>query len=286
MAGQPEKSSRGTTLEPPLKRDRKPWLAFTWAVPISLVGGLMGLGGAEFRLPVLAGPLGYLAKQVVPLNLAISLVTVTVALLIRGQTLSMAGLVPFRPVLASLIAGAMITAYLGATWVRHISNERLERTILVLLVSIGIALLIEAFLPQSFPGLIPAVLAWQVPAGVLFGLAIGLVSSVLGVAGGELIIPTLIFAFGVDIRSAGTGSLIVSLPTVLIGLIRYARSRAFSDPQALRQTVLPMGIGSVIGAIMGGLLVGIISPAVLKFGLGLILIVSAVRVFAHTQGHN
>ncbi|NMF83699.1 TSUP family transporter [Nodosilinea sp. P-1105] len=72
---------------------------------------------------------------------------------------------------------------------------------------------------------------------------------------------------------------------VLIGLIRYARSRVFSDPQALRQTVLPMGIGSVIGAIIGGLLVGVISPAVLKFGLGLILIVSAVRVFTHTQGH-
>lgn len=268
-----------------LKTDRKPWLAFVWAVPISLLGGLMGLGGAEFRLPVLAGPLGYSAKQAVPLNLAVSLVTIIVALLIRGQTIPMAGLLPFRPVLAALIAGAMITAYLGATWVRHISNERLERTILVLLVTIGIALLIEAFLPQSFPGFVPAVLGWQVPAGILFGLAIGLVSSVLGVAGGELIIPTLIFAFGVDIRSAGTGSLMVSLPTVLIGLIRYARSGAFSDPQALRQTVFPMGVGSVIGAIIGGLLVGVVSPAVLKFVLGLVLIISAVRVFAHSRGH-
>ncbi|MFH7244792.1 MAG: sulfite exporter TauE/SafE family protein [Spirulina sp.] len=262
---------------------RKPWLAFAWAVPISLLGGLMGLGGAEFRLPVLGGPLGYLAKQAVPLNLAISLVTIVVALLIRAQTLSMAGLVPFRPVLSALIAGAMITAYLGATWVRHMSNEQLERIILVLLVTIGIALLIEAFLPQTFPGLVPAVLGWQVPMGVLFGLAIGLVSSVLGVAGGELIIPTLIFAFGVDIRSAGTGSLIVSLPTVLIGLIRYIRVGALADPQSLRQTVLPMGLGSVIGATLGGLLVGIIAPALLKFLLGLILIISAIRVFSHTQ---
>ena len=32
--------------------------------------GLIGLGGAEFRLPVLAGPLGYAARKAVPLNLA------------------------------------------------------------------------------------------------------------------------------------------------------------------------------------------------------------------------
>jgi uncharacterized protein len=264
-------------------KNRKPLLAFIWAVPISLLGGLMGLGGAEFRLPVLAGALGYKAKQAVPVNLAVSLITIVVALLIRGQTLPLVDLLRFRPVLASLIAGAAITAYLGASWVRRISNEQLERIILVLLVAVGIALLVEAFLPQSFPGFIPAVPGWQIPAGILFGLAIGLVSSVLGVAGGELIIPTLIFAFGVDIKSAGTGSLMVSLPTVTIGLIRYTRSGAFADPQPLRETVAPMGVGSVIGALLGGLLVGMIPSSVLKLILGLILIVSAIRVFAHTH---
>lgn len=264
-------------------KNRKPLLAFIWAVPISLLGGLMGLGGAEFRLPVLAGPLGYQAKQAVPLNLAVSLVTIVVSLLIRGQTLPLVDLLRFRPVLASLIAGAAITAYLGASWVRRISNEQLERIILVLLVAVGIALFVEAFLPQSFPGFIPAVPGWQIPAGILFGLAIGLVSSVLGVAGGELIIPTLIFAFGVDIKSAGTGSLMVSLPTVTIGLIRYARSGTFADPQPLRETVAPMGVGSVIGALLGGLLVGVIPSSALKLILGLILILSAIRVFAHTH---
>ena len=59
---------------------RRSALAFLYAVPISLLGGLMGLGGAEFRLPVLAGPLGYKARQAVPLNLAVSLVTMAVSL--------------------------------------------------------------------------------------------------------------------------------------------------------------------------------------------------------------
>ena len=61
-------------------------------------------------------------------------------------------------------------------------------------------------------------------AGVLFGLGIGLISSLLGVAGGEVIIPTLIFAYGADIKTAGTASLLISLPTVAVGIARYAHA--------------------------------------------------------------
>lgn len=63
-------------------------LAFLYAVPIGLLGGLIGLGGAEFRLPVLAGPLGYAARRAVPLNLAVSLITLTASLAIRSRALS------------------------------------------------------------------------------------------------------------------------------------------------------------------------------------------------------
>ena len=49
---------------------------------------------------------------------------------------------------------------------------------------------------RDVPGLLPSALLWRVVAGVVFGLGIGLVSSLLGVAGGELIVPTMVFAFG------------------------------------------------------------------------------------------
>jgi uncharacterized membrane protein YfcA len=114
---------------------------------------------------------------------------------------------------------------------------------------------------------------------VVFGLVIGLFSSMLGVAGGEIIIPTLVFAFGVDIKSAGAASLLVSLPTVLTGIGRYARRGAFADRAPLTATVVPMALGSVIGAVIGGLLVGLIPAGILKVGLGVILIWSARRIF-------
>jgi uncharacterized protein len=40
-----------------------------------------------------------------------------------------------------------------------------------------------------------------------------------------------------------------------------------------------MGLGSVIGAVIGGLLVGSVPASLLKFGLGVILIISAWRTF-------
>lgn len=253
--------------------------AFGAAVPIAALGGSIGLGGAEFRLPVLVGPLGYPARRAVPLNLAVSLVTIGASLAIRSRSLSLAPIGPFVPVILALIVGAVVTAVVGTALVHRLSDERLERSILGLLLLIGVALIAESFLPQDVPGLLPAGTPVRVAAGVLFGLGIGLVSSLLGVAGGEVIIPTLVFAYGVDIKTAGTASLLVSLPTVTVGIARHARRGGYHRP-ALAETVAPMGLGSILGAVTGGLLVDSVPAAVLKVGLGSVLIVSAARIFA------
>jgi uncharacterized protein len=256
-----------------------PILALLYGAPIGLLGGLIGLGGAEFRLPVLAGVFGYKARHAVALNLAISLITVVSALLIRSGTLSLAPLLTLMPVILAMIVGSVSAAYVGTALVHRVSEHLLERVILVFLVVIGGSLIVEAFLPQQVAGLLPNLLAVRLVAAVMFGLVIGLVSSLLGVAGGELIIPTLLFAFGADIRAAGTTSLLISLPTVAVGVLRHRRLGAFDERQDLTQTVAPMGVGSVIGAVAGGLTVGIVPAAALKLILGVILIVSAVRIF-------
>jgi uncharacterized protein len=137
-------------------------------------------------------------------------------------------------------------------------------------------------LPQDVPGLLPDSLLVRLAAAVVFGLGIGLVSSLLGVAGGELIIPTLDFAFGAGIKTAGTTSLLISLPTVAVGVLGHRRLGSFTDRADLTRTVAPMGVGSVVGAVVGGFLVGVVQAAALKLVLGIILIVSAVRIF---RGH-
>lgn len=262
---------------------QRPGFSVASGAIIGLLGGLIGLGGAEFRLPVLIGPLGYPARRAVPLNLAVSLITLIAALAIRVATRPFGPVVDELPAVLGLIAGAAPTAVLGVALAGRLSRERFEQVIVGLLVAIGIALVVEGFLSQDALGFVGGGAGWRFAAGAGFGLGIGLVSSLLGVAGGELIIPTLVFAFGLDIATAGTASTLVSLPTVGIGLARYAATGAFRERGDLIGTVAPMGIGSVVGAVAGGLLLGVIPPAALKVGLGVILNVSALRMARHAR---
>ncbi len=103
----------------------------------------------------------------------------------------------------------------------------------------------------------------------------------LGVAGGELLIPTLVLLFGADIKLAGSLSLAVSLPTMLVGFTRYSRDQAFSVLGRNRPFLLIMCVGSIVGSSIGGLLLGIVPSAVLLPVLAIVLLISAYKVWTH-----
>jgi uncharacterized membrane protein YfcA len=257
----------------------EPVFSFLAAIPIALLGGLIGLGGAEFRLPVLVGFLKRSASRSVTINLAVSLVTLIVSLITRLRVASAFPLMEFIVILIAMTGGAILAAYTMAGRLIHISEHKLEFWMRNLLVGIGILLIAEGFATIGSLELSRSSMIVQASVGVGFGALIGLVSSLLGVAGGELIIPTLVFIFGVGIKLAGTASLMISLPTVCAGLIRYARAGALFDRSDMMDIVTPMGLGSVIGSVLGGLLFGIVSPNLLKVLLGVVLIYSALRIF-------
>lgn len=261
----------------PLAQRQRAGISFGAGTAIGVLGGLIGLGGAEFRLPVLAA-LGYPPHRAVPLNLVVSAFTLGAALVVRARTLSLAPVVPYGWVIAGLLGGALVGAYAGPTLARRLRAVHFARVILGLLLAIGLLLIIEAFLPARDDGLVGEGTA-RVVSALGFGLGIGLVSSLLGVAGGELIIPTLALVYGVPIKAAGTASVIISLPTVLLGIARWLRTGQVGVRRELRETVAPMAVGSVLGAGLGGLLAALAPGALLKVLLGVILIASAVRGF-------
>jgi uncharacterized membrane protein YfcA len=150
--------------------------------------------------------------------------------------------------------------------------------IAVLLVVIA-AVLLFGHDPQAGEPLLAG--AAQIVAGVLAGLAIGVVASLLGVAGGELLIPTLILLFGVDIKLAGSLSLAVSLPTVIVGFARYSQDESFAVLSRNRGFVVIMAIGSIVGTVVGGLLLGVVPTAALLPVLAAILLWSAWKVWRH-----
>lgn len=96
-----------------------------------------------------------------------------------------------------------------------------------------------------------------------------------------MLIPTLVLLFGADIKLAGSLSLAVSLPTMLVGFTRYSRDQSFSVLGRNRVFVLIMAAGSVVGTFVGGLLLGIVLNSVLLPALAVILLLSAVKVWRH-----
>lgn len=118
-------------------------------------------------------------------------------------------------------------------------------------------------------------------AGVIAGFGIGVVAALMGVAGGELLIPTLILLFGANIKLAGSLSLAVSLPTMVVGFSRYSRDSSFIVLKQNWRFVAVMAAGSLIGAAIGGHLLGIVPAAVLLPILSAILLISAVKVWQH-----
>lgn len=96
---------------------------------VGLAGGLVGLGGAELRLPYLAGTLRLPLKTAIPVNLAVSLLTLLAALPTRLYTLKTTSLVPFLYETTALGIGAILGAYAGVSGFRRLSPEALRRSV-------------------------------------------------------------------------------------------------------------------------------------------------------------
>lgn len=263
----------------PVSPARSTLAAFAGGAVIGALGGLIGLGGAEFRLLLLIGAFRFAALQAVILNKAMSLVVVASALPFRAAVVPFASVAAHWTVIASLLAGSLLGAWFGAGWATRLSSKALYRTIAAMLLVIALILVLGHDAVASGAILTgPA----QVAVGVVAGFGIGIVAALLGVAGGELLIPTLVLLLGADIKLAGSLSLAVSLPTMLVGFARYSRDRSFAVLRENGGFVGAMAAGSVACSFVGGRLLGLVPNAVLLPLLAVIVVLSAFKVWRST----
>ena len=91
---------------PTALRERKS-TAFAGGAIIGVLGGLIGLGGAEFRLPLLIGLFRFVALEAVILNKAMSFVVVASALPLRAGAVPLSLVAQHWPVIVNLLAGSL-----------------------------------------------------------------------------------------------------------------------------------------------------------------------------------
>jgi len=262
-------------------KSRNQVTVFGCGAAVGTLGGLIGLGGAEFRLPLLISVFGFGALPAVILNKAVSLVVVASSLPFRTTSIPVASVLQRWDVIITLLAGSLAGAWLGAEWATKLKSQTFCRVLAVLLVTIAAVLLWghepRTHTPQLLTG--PSLIV----VGTIVGFGIGIVSSLMGVAGGELLIPGIVILFGVDIKLAGSLSLVVSLPTMIVGFTRYSRNQSFNIIREEWPFLAIMALGSLAGAFFGGQLLGAVPVSVLLPLLAGILILSAVKLWRHYQ---
>src|SRR5882757_8725973 len=117
-------------------------LAFFAGALVATLAGLIGLGGAEFRLPLLIGLFGFVALEAVVLNKAVSLIVVASALVFRSRTVPIGEVASHASIIITLLAGSLVGAWFGADLATRLSHRALYRVIALLLLGIALLLLV------------------------------------------------------------------------------------------------------------------------------------------------
>lgn len=242
-----------------------------------VAAGLLGVGGGEFRIPVLL----YLLNLPVPLsivtNLLIGLLTVSISFIIRYQI----GLMTADAFNIALLMsfGSILGSYFGAHSTGRMNEGLLKKSLIVLLIMAGLRMILDSLIGWDSPSVLltyPVEIILSISTGFLIGIASGL----LGVAGGEYRIPTLIYLFGLPIKTAGTVSLLVSIPTMSTGLVKHWRIGHLNKYSVA--VGLIMGLTSIMGSYTGSLFIRFISESLLKLLLGIVLLLATVRMVTKT----
>jgi len=225
-----------------------------------LISGFFGVGGGIIVVPIMVIGLHFAQKRAQ----ATSLVMISCGGVAGVITYALANNVAWLPALF-IVLGSLAGAWIGAHIVQKLPDQKLQIAFGVLLILIALRML---FLDPSAGGNeLPAITALVIVAYLASGFAMGIFSAMLGVGGGILLIPILIFFFGFSQLLASGTSLAVMIPTALLGATRLTRAGLTNWPMGLR-----LGAGAVCGALVGSMLAFRVSGSVLQIGFALLLI--------------
>ena len=111
--------------------------------------------------------------------------------------------------------------------------------------------------------------------GLALGVAIGIISGLVGIGGGALLVPCLVLMYGMSQRKAqGT-----SLGALLLPIGLFAFWRYYQDGAVDLKLAILVAVGFAFGGWFGGGWAQHLADATLRRGFAVLLMVIAVRMF-------
>lgn len=186
---------------------------------IGLSLGLIGGGGSIITVPLLVYVIGVEPHAAMPMSLAVVGATSLVGTGMhhrRGTVRLRAGLI--------FAAAGMLGAYFGTRLTYMLSDASLLLTFAALMIVVAVRMLRTATREGDGDGERPAAPLWTILAA---GAGVGVLTGFLGVGGGFLIVPALVFFAGLGMKEAiGTSLLVITL-NCIAGLAGHLRHGAF-----------------------------------------------------------
>lgn len=193
-------------------------VAILLMIMVGLALGLLGSGGSIVALPVLVYVAHVPSHQAVGMSLVIVGGTSTLGCLLSQRR----GNFNFRPALLFAFSG-LPGAYWGASFTHLVSDWVLLLAFGVLLLLAGSHMLFGHVPAQPSPQCRP----WSSSAT---GFAVGILTGFLGVGGGIIVLPALVFFAGLEMKAAIGTSLAIIAANCLAGLIGQIRYLALDLP--------------------------------------------------------
>ena len=244
---------------------------------VGLLAGLVGLGGAEERMPFMLYYLRLSMEDMITANLLISFAVSSLNLAVRLQNGVWSSAATYPTI--AMIVGSIPGAYIGASLSHRVSKRALKRFISLLFI-IVIARVIYAIIFGTTTSQV-GVSSLQIALSLLGGLGVGVISGSVGVAGGEYRIPLLTYLIALPLKIAGTASQLVSLPTIVVAVWRHRRLGFWTRP-SLKAAAL-LGIPSVVGAALSGLLVAGLATVYIEIIFVLLLGYTVIRLMTERR---
>lgn len=236
-----------------------------------LFSGLFGVGGGVVMVPLMLLLLGLDERRATSASLGAIVLIAGAAMLTQGafgQVHLVEGLLVGGP--------ALLGVLLGTALQQRIPVRAVSLVFGVLIVVVAVSMVAGGGGDEARD---VARDAGHVLLGGAFGLAAGVVSGLLGVGGGTLFVPGLVYVLGLAHVEAEATSLLAMIPVSLLGAWRQDRYGNLD-----RRLAVTLGLLAIPGALLGVVLANVLPVRVLQVGFALLLLFVAQRLVRRGLG--
>jgi len=225
-----------------------------------LLSGILGIGGGIVFVPLLT----YLTKEDFKINTGISSLAIVFVASASAVSYIVNG-IEISSYVLYLIIGAVIGGYLGSTISEFITSKNLQRMFSVLLLFAAYRMYFGTNFSSRFEE--------NILLYILIGILSGMGSGLLGIGGGIIRIPLLIFFGGIGNLAAQGVSLITAIPSSVAAVIPKLRDREF-----IKRGII-IGIFGIIGSIIGSNIAFALPQKTLNYAFATFLVLVSINMF-------